>query len=42
MSKKKTYGTCKLCLKENVVLQKSHYIPKALYRLSREEGRNPS
>src|ERR1017187_9036673 len=40
MAKKNVWGTCKLCLNHKM-LQKSHYIPKALYRLSRQGGRNP-
>ena|ERR1022692_1195962 len=40
MAKKDVWGICRLCL-TNKKLQKSHYIPKALYNLSRQENRNP-
>ncbi|WP_123054497.1 hypothetical protein [Clostridium sp. JN-1] len=32
MEKKKVFGTCALCRKENVELMQSHIIPKAVYR----------
>jgi hypothetical protein len=31
-------GQCKLCLRQNVDLQRSHFLGKALYRLNREAG----
>ncbi len=34
--KNKKYGTCALCSKKNMELRKSHFLPKALYRESRE------
>ena len=40
MAKKVVTGICKLCLK-CARLQKSHYLPKALYSLCRQGGRNP-
>ncbi len=40
MAKKNVQGICKLCLQDRE-LQKSHYLPKALYRLCRSDGKNP-
>jgi hypothetical protein len=40
MAKKNVAGICKLCLTHQN-LQKSHYLPKALYNLCRQDGRNP-
>jgi len=40
MSKKNVWGICTLCLTHKH-LQKSHYLPKALYTLSRQDDRNP-
>jgi len=40
MAEKNVQGVCKLCLTHQN-LQKSHYLPKALYRLCRQDNRNP-
>jgi len=40
MAQKSVYGVCKLCLKRKQ-LQKSHYIPRALYNLCRPQEGNP-
>jgi len=40
MAKKDVWEICKLCLMHKK-LQKSHYLPKALYLLCRQDGRNP-
>ncbi len=40
MANKNVLGICKLCL-QHKELQKSHYLPRALFRLCRQKGRNP-